>query len=176
MTRRWRFLIFPTSAGVFTVPPLTMPILSSGGVRRDLRCERRALVVEAADAAAVQPHAPLAKRDARVEAARRSLPLIGIVAGILIALAIVWPRLSRASNIRRETRALVRGTPSEVRTAVEDWLSAHGADGSALLRETSERGDTYRALRSLLDAAERDRFVVEPGELRGRVRELVASL
>jgi hypothetical protein len=176
MTRRWRFLIFPARSGVFAVPPLTMPILSSAGLRRELRCERRALVVEAADATAGQPHAPPANGDARVEAARRSLPLIGIVAGILIAIAIVWPRLSRASSVRRETKSLVRGTPSEVRIAVDEWLSAHGVDGTGLLRETSERGDAYRALRSLLDAAERDRFVVEPGELRGRVRDLVASV
>lgn len=176
MTRRWRFLIFPANSGMFVIPPLTMPILTSAGVRRELRCGQRALMVEAADASATQAHAPARPGDARVEAARRSLPFIGIVAGLLIGAAIVWPRLSRASSIRRETRVLARGTPSETRIAVDDWLSAHGVEGVALLRETSERGDAYRALRSLLDAGEHDRFVVEPGDLRGRVRDLVASV
>lgn len=175
MTRRWRFLIFPASSGVFVIPPLTIPILTSAGVRRELRCEQRALVVEAADAAAAQPHVPAMPGNARVDAARRSLPLIGLVAGLLIAVAIVWPRLARVNAIRRETRALVRETPAETRIAVDDWLSAHGLEGAALLRETSERGDAYRALRSLLDASERERFAVDPDDLRGRVRDLVAS-
>ncbi|MGH9422435.1 MAG: hypothetical protein ACRD3J_20835, partial [Thermoanaerobaculia bacterium] len=49
MTRRWKFLIFPATSGVFAVPPLTTRILTSAGERRELRCERRALMVEAAD-------------------------------------------------------------------------------------------------------------------------------
>jgi hypothetical protein len=104
------------------------------------------------------------------------LPLLGIVAGILIAIAIVRPLIVRASTIRRETRSLIRDTPPETRAAVDEWLLAHSVDATALLRETSERGDAYRALRSLLDAAERDRFPVESGDLRRRIRDLVASV
>jgi len=176
MRRRWRFLIFPASSGMFVIPPLTTPVLSTAGVRRDLRCEQRGLMVEAAGVTAMHAHAPTTPAGARMEAARKSLPLIGIVAGLLIAVAIGWPRLGRASRIRRETRALVRGTATETRIAVDEWLFAHGVEGAALLRETSDRGDAYRALRSLLDAAERERFVVEPGDLRDRIRELVASV
>jgi hypothetical protein len=175
MTRRWRFLIFPANAGMFVIPPLTTTVLTSAGMRREMRCERRALIVEAADATAAQPHAAPAPGDARVESMRRSRPFIALAAGLLILLAIVWPRLARAACIRRDTRALVRETPAATRTAVDEWLSIRGIDPAALLRETSERGDGYRALRSLLDAAERDRLVAEPDELRGRVRDLVAS-
>ena len=176
MKRRWKLLIFPANSGMFVIPPLTAAILTPAGVRRELRCEQRTLIVQAADAAATQPHAPATPADARVEAARRSMPFIGIVAGLLVILAMAWPRLSRARRIRRETRALVRGTPAQTRSAVDAWLFARGVDPAAMLRETSERGDAYRALRSLLDAAERDRLVAEPDDLRGRMRDLVASL
>ncbi|HXH39951.1 MAG TPA: BatD family protein [Thermoanaerobaculia bacterium] len=176
MTRRWRFLIFPARSGMFVVPPLTTLILTPDGARRELRCEQRSLIVEAADETAAQPHAPPTAAGARVEAARRSLPLIGIAAALLVLLALVWPRLVRARTIRRHTRALVRETLAETRIAVDEWLSARGVDPAALLRETSERGDAWRALRSLLDGAERDRLVAEPAEIRARVRDVVAAM
>ncbi|MDP9359882.1 MAG: BatD family protein [Acidobacteriota bacterium] len=175
MTRRWRFLIFPASSGMFVVPPLATTILTPAGVRRELRCEQRALLVETAGASANPPPASAQPRDARLEAARRSLPFAGIAALILIVLAIAWPRIQRARRIRRHTRALVRETPAETRIAVDEWLVARGVDLSALVREPSDRGDAYRALRSLLNAAERDRLVAEPAEIRARVRELVAA-
>jgi hypothetical protein len=176
MERRWRFLIFPSSAGMFVVPPMTTTILTPAGLRRELRCEQRALMVEAADASAVQPHVPSTSSDRRVESMRRSLPFIAVAAAILLILGLVWPRLARAASIRRDTSALVRETPAETRIAAEEWLSARGIDPMALLRETSERGDAWRALRSLLDAAERDRLIAEPEEVRGRIRDLVASV
>lgn len=175
MTRRWRFLIFPNSTGMFVIPPLAAQTLTPAGVRRELRCEQRTLMVQAAGAA-MQSHAPPAPGSAPVEAARQSLPFIGIAAAILILLAIAWPRTARARAIRRDVRALVRGTPLETRIAVDEWLSTRGIDPIAILRETSDRGDAYRALRSLLDAAERDRLIAEPDDIRGRVRDLVASL
>jgi hypothetical protein len=124
----------------------------------------------------MQPHAPPPSSSAPIEAARQSLPFIGLAAAILILLAIAWPRIARARTIRRDTRALVRGSPAETRIAVDEWLSARGIDPIAILRETSDRGDAYRALRSLLDAAERDRLISEPEDIRGRVRDLVASV
>jgi hypothetical protein len=175
MTRRWRFLIFPNSTGMFVIPPLTAEILTPAGVRRELRCEQRALMVQAAGAA-MQSHAPPAPSSAPVEAARQSLPFIGVAAAILILLASAWPRIARGRAIRRDVRALVRETPAETRVAVDEWLSTRGVDSIAILRETSDRGDAYRALRSLLDAAERDRLSAEPDDVRGRVRDLVASL
>jgi hypothetical protein len=176
MTRRWRFLIFPATPGMFVIPPLTAHTLTPAGVRRELRCEQRALIVEAADLATMQPHAAPPSGSAPVEAARRSIPFIAAAAAILILLAIAWPRIARAHAIKRDTRALVRDTPAETRVAVDEWLSARGIDPTAILRGTSDRGDAYRALRSLLDAAERDRLIAEPEDIRGRVRDLVASV
>ncbi|HEV7573958.1 MAG TPA: BatD family protein [Thermoanaerobaculia bacterium] len=176
MTRHWRFLIFPNSTGMFVIPPLTSQILTPAGVRRELRCEQRALMVQAVDAAAMQSHAPPSSGSAPADAARQSLPFIGIAAAILILLAIAWPRIARARAIRRDVRVLVRATPAETRIAIDEWLSTRGVDPTALLRETSERGDAWRALRSLLDSAERERLIAEPDDIRGRVRDLVASL
>jgi hypothetical protein len=176
MTRRWRYLIFPATSGMFVIPPLTAQTLTPAGVRRELRCEQRALLVQAADAAVMQPHAPPRSGSSPIEAARQSLPLIGVAAAILVLLAIAWPRIARARAIRRDTHVIVRETPSETRIAVDEWLSARGVNPIDILRETSDRGDAYRALRSLLDAAERDRLIAEPDDVRGRVRDLVAIL
>jgi hypothetical protein len=176
MTRRWRFLIFPASAGMFVVPPLTTRILTPAGERRELRCEQRALMVETADATANPPPASDRPGDARLEAARRSLPFMGLAAALLVLLAIVWPRLAHWRRIRRDMRALVRDTPAETRIAVEEWLAARGVDPSTMLRETSERGDAWRSLRSLLDGAERDRLVAERKEIVARVRDVVGVM
>gem|GEM_PF-493571 len=176
MERRWRFLIFPVSTGMFVIPPMTTTVLTPAGVHRELRCEQRALMVQAADANAGQPRVPTSSSDKRVEAMRRSLPFFGIAAALLALLGIAWPRLAHVVRIRRHTRALLRDTPAETRIAVEEWLAARAIDPSALLHETSERGDAWRALRSLLDAAERDRLVAEPEDIRGRIRDLVAAV
>jgi hypothetical protein len=175
MTRRWRFLIFPATSGMFVIPPLTSQALTPAGVRREVRCEQRALIVQAADAAAMQSHAPPPTGNSPVEAARQSLPYIGVAAAMLVLLAIAWPRIARTRAIRRDTRTLLREMPAETRVAVDGWLATRGIDPMAILRETSDRGDAYRALRSLLDAAERDRLVAEPDDVRGRVRDLVAA-
>jgi hypothetical protein len=174
MTRRWRFLIFPTTSGMFIVPPLVTPILTSAGVRRELRCEERALMVRSAEANTLGS-APPRSADAKIEAARQSLPFIAFVGAILLGIAIGWPRIARRARIRRDTRALLRETPAETKIAIDDWLAARGIDPAGLIRETSDRGDAYRALRSLLDAAERDRLIAEPNDLRRRVRDVVAG-
>lgn len=175
MTRRWRLLVFPASSGKFVVPPLATSILTPAGERRELRCEQRALLVEAAGDSARPPPASTQPPDARVDAARRLLPFVGIAALILIVIAASWPGLARARRARRDTRALVRETPAETRNAVDEWLVARGADLSTLAREASDQGDAYRALRSLLDAAGKDRLVAEPVEIRARVREVVTA-
>ncbi len=175
MTRRWKFLIFPSSSGVLIVPPLVSTILTPAGARRDLRCEERSVLVEAASASANPPAASSPPRDARLEAARRSLPAAGVLAVLAILIAIAGPRVQRVMRIGRVTQSLLRETPAETRIAVDAWLVAGGADLSLIVREQSDRGDAYRALRSLLEAAERDRLIAEPGEIRARVREVVMA-
>jgi hypothetical protein len=173
MARRWRYLIFPTSSGAMVVPPLTATALTSAGMRRELRCEQRVLMVKAAEPPRAAPPAPAAKT---AEAARRALPWAGVAALALMALAVGVPPLERGRRARRESRALLRDTPAETRAAVEAWLVEHGIDPASLLREPSDRGDAWRALRSLLDAVEHERIETGPSELRRRLRELVGSL
>jgi hypothetical protein len=154
---------------------LVSTILTPVGARRDLRCEERSVLVEAASAAANPPAASTPPRDSRLEAARRSLPAAGVLVAIAIIIAIAGPRVQRAMRIRRETRSLLRETPSETRVAVDTWLVAAGTEPALLIREQSDRGDAYRALHSLLEAAERDRLTAEPAEIGARVRDVVVA-
>jgi hypothetical protein len=137
-----------------------------------LRCEERTLMVQAVDAAATAPPSN-ASRPAAREALRRSLPVIAIAALLLVLLAIAAPHVTRAIASRRELRELMRESPSETRAAVDDWLVSHETDAATLLRETSDRGDAYRALRSLLDGA--DRLEFDRRELRARLRAVVEN-
>jgi hypothetical protein len=65
--------------------------------------------------------------------------------------------------------------PAVIREKVHSTLAERGIDPATLLREASDLGDAYRALRSLLDALERDRIDVadRSGEIRRRIRELL---
>ena len=176
MTRRWKFLIFPARTGMFVVPPMVTTVLTSSGTRGEVRCAARTLLVEAAGAAANPPAVVPQATGGRFDAAGRSLPVAGGLALLLIALAIIWRRLQRVLGIRREARSLLRDTPAETRSAVDAWLVARDSDPSLLVREHSERGDAYRTLRSLLDAADHERLAVEPAEIGMRVRELVVAV
>ena len=173
MTRTWNYLMFPSRAGRFEVPPLVATTFTSAGSRQTLRCEAATLdVVAAAPPVEPPPSTPAA---ARVRTLRPYLPWIGgaLVAFIVVMLAI--PRLRRAAALRRRVRELTRGrSPLEVREAAESMLIARGVMPSALLSEPTERGDAFRALRSLVDAAER--LDVTEREIEDRVRELLQSL
>jgi hypothetical protein len=177
MTRRWRFLIFPSSSGMFVIPPLATTILRSAGVRGEVRCEERTLLVEAADVSAVAPPLSANSNGSRFQSARRFLPVAaGIALLVVIVLALAEPRVRRTRRVRETVRGLVRETPAATRVAADEWLVSRGADPLLLVREHSERGDAYRALRSLIDGAERDRLVAERGELDARVKALVAEM
>jgi len=99
------------------------------------------------------------------------------VAGGVLALLFVGiaaPRIKRSAVLRRDVREIVAGTPSEIRERVD----ARIGDPAALLAERSERGDAYRALRSMLAAAEGERDIASNAdeEIERRVRELLRLL
>ena len=82
------------------------------------------------------------------------------------------PRLRRELLLRREVSQIVRdASPAEIRARIEARMPID-------LREPSERGDAMRALRSLLDAAERDRDIAVDSEreIARRVREVLMYL
>jgi hypothetical protein len=170
MVRRWQYLIFPAQGGTMEVPALTMNIFApSTGTRRELRCAGTFLDVVAANApASPKSNAP------PPPAEPRQIPWQWIAGGaaLLIAVAAALPRLLRELRLRREARELVRdATPADIRARMETRVRID-------LREASDRGDAWRALRSLLDAAERERDIAADAdaEILRRVRELLRTL
>jgi hypothetical protein len=94
---------------------------------------------------------------------------------ILLVIALTIPRVRRGRRLRSEVRLLVQPSPDETRAAVDDHLLRRGIDPVALLQERSDRGDAYRSLRSLLDAAKRDRFQTTAREIADRIRDVLAA-
>ena len=172
MTRRWRYLIFPARAGAFSVPAVSAVFLTSAGERRTARCGAKTLDVSAAPEATPVRGPASSARHIGVP----SPVAVGI--GLLVAgLAFISiPRLRGRMRLRRQVRALLRSTPAETRAAVEAVVAARGADPFALLREASERGDAFRAFRSLIDAAEKDRIGATPREIGHRVRDVLLAI
>ncbi|HUR83302.1 MAG TPA: BatD family protein [Thermoanaerobaculia bacterium] len=171
MLREWQYLIFPARSGTMEVPPLTMTIFApSTATRRELRCAGTFLDVVAAQTtpSAGTPNAPAPPAEPR----EIPWPWLAGGAALLIALAAAIPRLVRELRLRREALEIVRdATPAEIRTALESRAKLD-------LREASDRGDAWRALRSLLDAADRERDIAvdADAEILRRVRELLRTL
>ena len=169
MSRQWRFLIFPAREGLLYVPPLTLrSFVPAAGQRKELRCE--ASTLEALAIAAPVAESGGAPAAAAKQKRARLLPWIGAAAILLLLLAFVMPRIRAELRLRREVRALVEDkTPAEIRAAVEARVDPR------VLHQSSDRGDAYRALRSMLDAAERERDIAIDAEeeIARRVRELL---
>ena len=169
MTRRWRYLIFPAREGLLYVPPLTLRTFDpAAGQRKDLRCEPATI-----EAAAAAPHVPEEPSEDRRRPARnlaRVLPWIGAGLLGLVLAAVIGRRAMRELGIRRAARAILDGkSPAEIRAILDLRFDP------AILGEASDRGDAYRALRSLLDAADRGRDVAADSEdeIARRLRELL---
>jgi hypothetical protein len=166
MSRQWRYLILPAQSGLLEVPPLSLRVFDPRtGARRDLRCG--ASFLNATAASPVEMPLP------PVTAAPRPLPwpLVAAALSLLLAVLLALPRLQRELSLCRAVRAIMRdATPAEIRARVEERVPAN-------LREASERGDAWRALRSLLDAAERDRDIAidSEKEIARRVRDVLES-
>jgi len=167
MVRRWEYLIFPAEGGTMQVPALTMNVFApSSGVRRELRCAGTFLDVAAAKAPAPSPVA------APRPPAERTIPWQWVAAALalLVALLGALPRIRRELALRKTAREIVRdATPAEIRQRMESRVHVD-------LREASDRGDAWRSLRSLLDAAERERDIAvgSEDEILRRVREVLA--
>lgn len=173
MTRRWRYLIFPAKEGQLEVPRLTMLLFHPASAeRRELACPPAYIhAVMASEASAggdgAAPPPPPDRRG-------RWLWIGGALALALIG-AMMLPRLRTRMHLRRDVREIVGdGTPAGIRARIERRVRT---DPSALLVERSDRGDAWRALRSILDAAERDRDIaVDAGEeIERRVRDVLTS-
>ena len=176
MTRRWEFALFPRSSGTMKIPAMEMAVFSpSTAARSVLRCEAATLNVTAAPA----PAAP--KQDAEAsapESRRRNWPLVAAVAGLAaIALLFLVPHIRERRRVNRQLRELTAsGEPAQIRESLHARLEERGVNIGELMKESSDRGDAYRSVRSLLDALERDRIEVSDvqREIRRRMRDLLA--
>jgi oxygen tolerance protein BatD len=174
MTRRWQYVLFPARSGSLLIPALTVPVFSpSTATTRVLRCDAWTLNVTAAERSLAATGA----------ASSRSLafPRVAEIAAGAAVLALIAVLVARRLQQRRRVSTRIRQivanrSPSEIREVVHQRLVENGIDTSALMRESSERGDAYRALRSLLDSLEHERLSADAGEVRRRVRELLESL
>ncbi|HYI13647.1 MAG TPA: BatD family protein [Thermoanaerobaculia bacterium] len=163
MSRQWRYLIFPATSAPMEIPPLSMRVFDPAtGQRKALRCDGS--FVNAVVAAAPAGSAPAAQP----APPRKVWPFVAGALMLLLGVAIV-PRLRRELALRRAVREIVDGaTPAEIRARVEQRVHID-------LNEQSDRGDAWRALRSLLDAAERERDIAidADAEIVRRVREVL---
>jgi hypothetical protein len=178
MTRKWHYLIFPARSGRLDLPPIVTTLFNpKSGEQQTIRCAGTVLNANQTGrplaGARPVPPIPLQSRF------RSWLPWAGALAAGVTALLLVVPRGRKAMQIRREARLLVRGrTTVETRDAVHGMLHHSGLDENALSAEASDRGDAYRAFRSIVDAIDRDRLTAADhgAELEQRVRDLVQSL
>ncbi|HEX8408994.1 MAG TPA: BatD family protein [Thermoanaerobaculia bacterium] len=166
MTRRWNYLVFPSTGGPLEIPPLTLRTFAPAkNARQELRCASAFL-----DVVAVREPEP-AKSTVPEAQVRRPIPWrwIGGGAALLVAALIAFPRVRRELALRREARQIVEdATPAEIRARMEARVQID-------VREASDRGDAWRSLRSLLDAADRERDIAvnAEDELVRRVREVL---
>jgi hypothetical protein len=169
MTRRWRYLVFPSQAGLLEIPPLAMTLFDpSTGMRRELQCA--ASLVEASGAKPAGPSRP-ATPAAALPSRPRIWPVLGAALLVAIAAVVAVPRARRELALRREVRDIVRdATPHEIRARVEQRVPFDAG-------EASERGDAWRALVSLLNAVERDRDIAVDAarEIERRVKDVLRS-
>jgi len=175
LTRRWRYMIFPARDGRLAIPSLEATIFApSLGQRETLACAATSLMVTAAQPESVAAESAPSRRSV-ASAFRRNAPWLGAGALLIVLAALVVRRWRNGRRLERDVRALVaERSPVQIREAVHERL---GIDAAALLRESSERGDAYRSLRSLLDALEHDRIHMDNAEreIRRRVRDLLVA-
>lgn len=167
MSRQWEILIFPSSRGPLRIPALSMQaFVPRTGERRELRCASGFIDVLELRPPAARPAAP-----APPPGVSRRVGWPWIVAGIALfaVLVLAFPRIRRTLALHRETREIVRDAgPAEIRARMERRVHIDP-------REASDRGDAWRALLSLLDAAERGRDIATGAddEIARRVRDVL---
>jgi BatD DUF11 like domain len=173
MTRRWRIVVFPAHDGRLAIPPLVTTVFNPAtGATQELRCGGSMFAAKAVDRPA--PIARPAVEQAR-EQRRRLWPRLvaGVVIAGLLLPAVWWWRRARRKRAAID-QLLGDADPRAVRLRVD----AHVGQPEVLLQERSARGDAYRAVRSLLDDLEHERYIEgDPvKELRRRVEDLLDSL
>lgn len=115
---------------------------------------------------------------------RRQLRLTTEVRALMQSAAGLVPDESapaaRGERLTAESPKTIGSRPvsqsSGIRGAVDAMIERGGRVPRVLAEENSEEGDAYRALLSLLSAAERERFEVHESEIEERIREVIKAL
>ena len=171
MMRRWRYVIFPAHDGRFVLPALSTLILTPTGERREIDCQATTLQVVAGEPGT--PHAPSSAPRLN---ARPYVPALLTALAVTLLAALSIARARNRLRLRAQVRALLRPTLAETRAAVEAELAARGVDPMFLIREASDAGDAFRAFRSLIDAAERDRIHTTERVVGHRIRDVLIAV
>jgi len=163
MARRWRYLIFPSEAGLLEIPAMALRVfVPEKGERRELRCGASFVRV-----VAPPPAQPSSVSTPESPDPPSRWPWIVLAALLVVALTIVPMR--RELALRRAVREITRdATPGEIRARMQERVKIDA-------REATDRGDAWRALLSLLDAAERERDIAvgSEREIRRRVADVL---
>jgi hypothetical protein len=174
MTRKWSYIVFPAASGTLRIPQLKSSVFNPRTASmEELRCGGASLEVSASNAPEKPNTAPAPLHE---DAPRNNtVPLVAAIGSLIVVIAAA--RARRAMKLRREVREIVSDR-AHVRDSIHAMLAARNIAAAAIEKESSDRGDAYRALRSLLDALDRDRAldVDTDRELEARVRDLVQSL
>ena len=166
MTRRWSAIIFPSANGTMTIPPLVAHLFNTSSARREeLRCTATTLEVQEASA----PAAAAPSTRSAVRSAQSYVPWIVAIVLTIVVIAILIKPIRHEIATRREVQGVMRS--GNIREAIDAMV-----DPRTIANEASDRGDAYRALRSLLDALDRDRALEGDADVERRVRDLVQSL
>jgi hypothetical protein len=178
MTRTWRYVMFPRTAGSLSLPALRFDYFdpASGGTST-LQCGEQRFTVTASNVVPVaspgpRPAAVAVKQD--LPDARRVTPIAAGVAALLVFATLYVRRARRAANAPIvEALWAHREDPAAMRRALFELVHAAGFRPAELFAEESNLGETFRALFSIIDLMEKEPWEAEESrpELRRRARD-----
>lgn len=177
MSRVWRFILFPRVEGNMSIPRIVFRAWNpSDGRVETLECPGRQVVVrQVFDDKPVEPIAASERGDTK---GGSRILVVGVMTLLLIAALVWWIRGRRRGMGLTRNLMQHAGNPAALRTTLHEVLANRGASEQSLMQENSELGETYRALRSLLDIRERETLTADrsPRELERRIREFAREL
>jgi hypothetical protein len=177
MRRSWTFLLFPTKTGELVVPELLFRAFDPKRAESTtLRCGGGAVLVRTVPASKATP-LPEGRPIQPDRPARWPWVLRAVAAAVALAVAL---RMRRRRVPKWEVERVLQHFehPRAMRTELYEVVAERGLSAESLLRESSERGDTFRAVQSLIDIAEKETLTgnVSRRELRRRMAEFLRAL
>lgn len=178
MSRRWRYVVFPRSAGTVSIPGLELRGFDPATAEAArVACAPARVVVKR-----VAPKESTSDAPAALPAGRTSewLPVAAAVAGLFACtLVAAWLLRGRRHDARELDTLLSKcDEPRELRRALADLATKHGHEPRVLFHEAGELGDAWRSIHSLADLIEKEPASVgDTGkELRRRAVRLLPLL